>query len=1058
MDHLAKLILFLSAIAYSSTTCFGQARTGSPIVTNYSSQENFNLTQNWWIDESDNGLIYVGNNDGLIRFDGSSWNQILPKEIGAVRSLGVQNATGKVFLGQVGDLGYFQHLDSSENYVSLLDKIPPRHRSFDQIWEIVISSNNKTVFFISDYKVFIFDGSDIHVIEDASGNSLHKMHQVGEQVVLKINGRGLARVTEDYQLKLLKGTEQFAQEDVMGIIPKNDSEWLLISRSGVIYNYNYKKETIPSLISTQYQNYLQSNYPYHCTVISKDRFAVGTRIGGVIISDLEGNLIELIDEENSLPEGNIRFVFSDSNANIWLGLNRGIVKVDLAFPVRSWDAKNDISGTTINMVFHEGLLFLSTSTGVFYKEGNDFIKIPGIDDQCWGFSSISKDDENPIVLVSTNLGVYRVSKDTTYRVSSIRTYATDLIPSIEKPNATLVAANEYLLSIDYLGNGKFSDADTLYRFKDKIWRLGYADSTLWISQQKPGLYSYLNGKGFNHSDSLSKLQKENFQLFDFNDQISLSIAGSLITYHPKSQQWQPIRVAQAIGQEGLKFEGIIKNKAGKVFVTAKDDKHSFIFILKENKEKYFEVLCRYSLPLTTFGQLVLSPTDELWYVTNEGISHLQTQNNFENPKINKPIFKSIAFGQSKKYNLFFGTKKNGGVIPYSDNNLTAELVSPNYGRLSNLLASFKLDGLDNQWTKYSQQYVRDYTNLREGNYILQAKIKDPFGNEYFSETFEFQIESPIYRKWYAFLLYIGLSLLLIYIIVKSYNKRLHKQNLRLEDTIESRTIALKNQKEEIERQKKAIEDKNKELQKYLEELDQKKQQLEKLNDTKDKFFSIIAHDLKGPLNSLIGFSELLFKDGSLTNDEIQALAKDLNKSLQNTVELTDNLLTWARLQMDRMDFSPQSITLEELLRPTLKTLVTVAKNKDIEITSSFSPSEKVYADVDQIRFVIRNLISNSIKFTKSGGKVEVIITKNNSNDMVFKVIDQGIGVDQSEINHLFSLEKKTSRVGTKGEKGTGLGLILSKDFVVQNGGEIRVKSERGNGSEFSFHIPTQPKG
>lgn len=245
------------------------------------------------------------------------------------------------------------------------------------------------------------------------------------------------------------------------------------------------------------------------------------------------------------------------------------------------------------------------------------------------------------------------------------------------------------------------------------------------------------------------------------------------------------------------------------------------------------------------------------------------------------------------------------------------------------------------------------------------------------------------------------------------------------------------------------------LQAANEKITQQNLQLQELNATKDKFFSIISHDLKGPLNSLTSFSGLLINYfDSLSKEEIQSLAKDLDKSLKNLFALLENLLEWSRSQTGAIEFKPAVFDLSELVRENIELLTAQAGTKEIKLVYADAKPVTVLAHKNSITTVIRNLISNAIKFTPVGGTITLSAIRNNEEALV-SIADTGVGMSQEVVNKLFRIDAKHSTKGTADEKGTGLGLVLCKDFVEKNNGHIGVESKEGKGSTFFFTLPAQ---
>jgi len=237
------------------------------------------------------------------------------------------------------------------------------------------------------------------------------------------------------------------------------------------------------------------------------------------------------------------------------------------------------------------------------------------------------------------------------------------------------------------------------------------------------------------------------------------------------------------------------------------------------------------------------------------------------------------------------------------------------------------------------------------------------------------------------------------------------------------------------------------------ELKIKNEQLKKLIATKDKFFSIIAHDLKSPFNGILGFSEILKEEApDLDKNSIVEYARLIHSSTKHTFELLENLLDWARMQQGRIPFEPKKFLLSSMLDSEFKGLKNNANQKNITLIDNIQENIILLADENMIGTVLRNLISNAIKFTPRNGKVQVE-AKIQSDQVVISVSDTGQGMAAETIEKLFKLETSFTTRGTEDEKGTGLGLLLCKEFIEKHGGEIGLDSEKGKGSVFYVKIP-----
>lgn len=230
------------------------------------------------------------------------------------------------------------------------------------------------------------------------------------------------------------------------------------------------------------------------------------------------------------------------------------------------------------------------------------------------------------------------------------------------------------------------------------------------------------------------------------------------------------------------------------------------------------------------------------------------------------------------------------------------------------------------------------------------------------------------------------------------------------------------------------------------------EELKKLNHTKDKLFSIIAHDLRSPFQSLLVSSELLATEiENLTHEEIITFSKGLNYNLKNIYTMLKNLLDWSLMQRSLLEYNPQLNNLLDIVNENVAISHQLASKKNITIINNIDADTFVYADSDMIRSVVQNLLSNAIKFTPKDGQI-VISSTRTKKFVDVKIKDSGIGIDATNISKLFKLDTLFSINGTEGEKGTGLGLLLCKEFVERNGGKISIDSQLGKGSTFSFSL------
>ncbi len=248
-----------------------------------------------------------------------------------------------------------------------------------------------------------------------------------------------------------------------------------------------------------------------------------------------------------------------------------------------------------------------------------------------------------------------------------------------------------------------------------------------------------------------------------------------------------------------------------------------------------------------------------------------------------------------------------------------------------------------------------------------------------------------------------------------------------------------------------------ELNKKKEERENYTEKLKKMNETKDKFLSLISHDLKSPFNSMMGYTEILKNEiDDLSKEERDIFIGSIYESTRHIYNLLNDLLEFSRFYLGMIKIEPREINIRILVDDIIEFLSNAARQKGISLKNCINRDFMVLAEEDMISSVLRNLVTNSIKFTASGGKIK-ISAEPEQKHLDISVSDNGIGMDKATMETLFDIVSKKSRPGTNEEEGTGLGLILAKEFVEKNGGQISVESEPGKGTTFTFNLPFSEK-
>lgn len=235
-------------------------------------------------------------------------------------------------------------------------------------------------------------------------------------------------------------------------------------------------------------------------------------------------------------------------------------------------------------------------------------------------------------------------------------------------------------------------------------------------------------------------------------------------------------------------------------------------------------------------------------------------------------------------------------------------------------------------------------------------------------------------------------------------------------------------------------------------------ELQKQNEAKDLLFDIISHDLRGPINNILGLSEVMAENTKeLKVEELQKFSELINLESKKNFELLDSLLEWGKINMDRIQIEKTALNIYQIANEISQFFEEICRNKEVALHISIPEDIYVFSDKVALKTIFRNLISNAIKFTPSGGEITVSGEEPDDKFVVVKVTDEGIGMNKRMIDHLFSPEINTNRIGIGGEKSVGLGLIITKELIEKQGGNLTIESEENKGSTFIFTVPKSNK-
>lgn len=400
-------------------------------------------------------------------------------------------------------------------------------------------------------------------------------------------------------------------------------------------------------------------------------------------------------------------------------------------------------------------------------------------------------------------------------------------------------------------------------------------------------------------------------------------------------------------------------------------------------------------------------------------------------------------------------------LGYHQNIIGFEFTALNMNQSFKNEYAYQMVGFDKDWVYSGTRNNAFYTNLSPGEYVFRVKAcnNDKIWNEE-GTSIKVIIHPPWWMTWWAISLMVLFVLLLFLLVYVVRTKALKQQKINLEKQVKEKTKELSSKNEilikqtdDLNNMNTRLEESRQSIEEYSVNLRAMVLELEKSNASKNRLFSIISHDLRSPFNSILGFLNLLYTRFSKLEDDRKLFMLDqINQSSKRVYNLLENLLTWSKTQINEITYTPLNLEITQLLEDIIVVFSPQLDAKKILVQMSFEEKTEVYADKDMMNVVFRNLISNAIKFTQEGGTIwlESAINKNKAQ---ITVKDSGSGMDEDILKGLFEISKQKIRPGTQGESGSGLGLILCKEFVERNNGTIDVESKIGEGSRFIVEIP-----
>ncbi|MDP2876932.1 MAG: histidine kinase dimerization/phospho-acceptor domain-containing protein, partial [Holophaga sp.] len=847
---------------------------GSPTLRVFGPKDYGADVQNWAIVQDLRGVIYVGNGDGVLEFDGAHWRLIRVANRTTVRSLAV-DAAGRVFVGAQGEVGTLEPDTSGQmQYVSLMNRIPSEDRGFSDVWD---SFATKEGVVFSTATRIIRMGPRVEVWKPKT--SFHRMFQVGERFFLRERDLGLMELA-DGEWRLIPGGERFATEKLSAMLPwEAQGSILLCTRTQGLLTYD---GATFRPFSTEADVALKQNMLYAAVRLVDGSLALGTLNGGLYFLDAQGRQRGHLGQAEGLLDSAVYTLAQDRQGGLWMGLGKGIARAEVGMPLTAFAKQSGLDGTVTSICRHGSTLLAGTSQGLFRlvthpKGETRFLPLPGIKSQTWAFL-----DWGPSLLVANTLGVYELQGGAPklIRPSSRSSHA--LCRSRLDPSRVFVALQDGLASMRWTKD-RWVDEGRIPGVTEEIRSLfAMADGRLWACTNSQGVIRLTPPSGWQGGSSGSAPIIERFGtahglpdlsrnfVYDLGGKPLFGTHRGLYRFDEAMGSFIPDPRFARLFPEGPRWifglvDGIKEDSRGWIWMHTKDELRGVVetgaAVPGTDGFYHWDPKPLSALRGSWIPSIHVDADDVVWFGGDEGLFRFEPGISRDYLQPFKALVRKVV-GPGEK--VIFGIAGSGAVpgLDYADNALRFEFAAPSFDRLEANQYQVFLEGVDRNWSSWSHEAYRDYTNLREGRYRFRVRAKNLYGTVSEEGSCDFRILPPWYRHPAAIVLW---GLVLAGSIAGAFRWRLS---------------AMKRRNQELSLA----------INQATEGLETLNRRLYNLNDAKNRIIGLAAHDLRNPLSTILLHCELLQSDVlepevAESVEKIQTLGVNMKNLIQTLLDV-----------------------------------------------------------------------------------------------------------------------------------------------------------------------------
>ncbi len=1055
---------------------------GLPFLQNFKPKDYDGMPQNWAIVQDRRGVMYFGNTDCVLEYDGSTWRKIsLPGSLTA-HSL-VLDEQGQIIVGGINELGYLVPDGRGQmRYISLLAHVPETERNFGRVRKIV--STPDAIFFETENNLYRLQ----RIVTDGAGSSSwkcrvwnsgdlsYRLHAVHDQILaalpqklfvlrgdslhLLINHAGVTNATINLILPYPQEAGASAQEQPRLLLGTR-SEGLFLYEGASLLRFECEANA-----------YLQKNNIYHGALLPDGRYAFATLWGGAVLMDQQGRLLQIINKAAGLHNENILYVFPDREGGLWLGTDGGIARVETASPISFYQEGLGINGIVLRMIRHRNRLYVGASSGLVYladPPGPGFAPVfkfvPGMQAQTRVLLS-----DGTSLLVGGSEGLFRL--DENGRHTLIDEDRPDcFLRSKKDPTRTYVGLVNGLAVLQSIA-GKPQGLVRIPGISGDVYIM-VEDSAgvLWVAERQHRLSRLelpREAWGELTPVTAAKIKIERFGPQnglpegwvgpeELHTRILISTAKGLRRFDPATRTFPPDSSLGAFFAD-----------TSRIFYALTEDAQKQIWMVHSHQgREEIGVAVPGEDGSYTWRNTPFSRMSEFGYMNHiyadpdrPGVMWLACEETLVRYDATIPRAAAVDFSAlvrrvtMKNDSVVYGgaALQSKAEIAYANNALRFEYGAPTFDNVAATRYQYFLEGFDEHWSDWTAETKKEYTNLSEGEYRFRVRARNVYERLSNEGVFAFTILPPWYRAWWAYGIYLLFAGASVLGLVRWRVHALQQKARQLEATIAERTAQVVEQKNRLEEQA---------------------HQLQEMDRVKSRFFANISHEFRTPLTLILGPLERVLQGAEkyTTLDDTRMM----HRNASNLLRLVNQLLELVKLEAGKLRLQASAGDMVECLKSCIASFDSLARARKIALRfDTAAATLPAWFNRMQLEEVFYNVVSNAFKFTPEGGEVSVrlvVSEERRAEDAeqgakllsapsamryaVVSVKDTGIGIPADKLPYVFErfYQAGAATGAAQTQPGTGIGLALVKELVELHYGNVEIKSAEGKGTEVTVCLP-----